>query len=189
MGERPFRQVAMTYLAPPWSPGGFHLAHAVRREVVVQEEPLEGRPFEGFQLLCVLLSSKGDRDQRLGLSTLKDRAAVCAGQHTGLACHGSDVLEPASVRPDAGIEDGVTNHFPLNLCKEVLDHGFLFRKPGEQFLEGFPFRCSHAGFSGEFVRVAERGLETARSGSLNSRNELFLGRRRLGELCLGLAKF
>ncbi len=83
--------------APARSPQGLGLAHAERREIIVEHECLEVLSLEGIDALLVHGRSEGGNDQCLGLAAGKEGRAVCPGEHADNGTDRPDLVRLSSV--------------------------------------------------------------------------------------------
>src|SRR5882757_2082546 len=87
----------MSYFAASGSTHESNLSHRERREVVVEHEAFLGFALEAFQSLHVVAGAEGGRDQRLGFTARKNRAAVGARQDADFNPDVANLIEGAAV--------------------------------------------------------------------------------------------
>src|SRR5438552_16163619 len=113
------------------------LAHAERREVVMQHEALGSLTgLQQFDALLVVLGSERHRHQRLRLASRENSGAMSAREHTRLDSDGPDLIKRAAIGPAAVEQHLVAENALLQhvvklggllalLFRQRLDHLFL----------------------------------------------------------------
>ena len=91
------------------------------REIVVEQEPLEGDPQQVVDHLLVVGGAERDCHQGLGFATGEQGRAVGAGQHSHLAFNRADILGGATVHPRTVLEDALPHHLLFELGENLLD--------------------------------------------------------------------
>ena len=97
-----------------------HFARAVRREVVVEHEPLGERTARHrVKLLRILLRAERDRRERLRLAAREDRRAVDARQDADLRRQRADLVLGAAINTKALLQHVLAYRLDLERVEEM----------------------------------------------------------------------
>ena len=116
----------MTHFAAGRAADALHFTHAVRREVVVQQETVGAFHHSTVDDLLIELGTERAGGQRLRFTAGEDSRTVCRRNITRLNPDGTDVLGVAAVKTDALVEDHVAHGVPEDFVVIAFHHhGFL----------------------------------------------------------------
>src|SRR5208283_3508497 len=148
-----------------------NLSNRERGEVIVQHEALLGFAFKALETLHVVAGAERGRNQRLGLTTSEDRAAVRARENTGFDPNFADLVERAAVRTVLVIDYLVAENALTQDLVILLDLRLacivVFRHGGQQFLFEYPNQFVAFGF-----RML-RGIKSVGQPAANLRFQAF----------------
>ena len=106
--ERSLRESAVADFAATWSTQELYFANAERRKVVVQHEAIELIVLEEqVEPLHVFLGAEGERGESLRFAAGEERGTVHAGEQADFARNMTNLVEGASIRTAACVQNVV----------------------------------------------------------------------------------
>ncbi len=186
--ERSLRQGAVTDLATAGAAGPSGLAHAERRETVMQEKALRG--FSATVSIDVLRFFNGrerHERERLRFAALENRGTVCAGEHADFAIDLTQILIAAAIHALLLVEHADAESLLLHVIeglgnRELVGLGeFLQHRRFHFFFQGI-----HRFAAVDLLLVIERAFDAV-AGDLIGHFENLLIHRHQRHLALRLA--